>query len=481
MRIVLYNYAQPDEDEGGGVRIYQQNLANALTDLGHTVILLSSGLRYALGSSAFVRYRKDRFLRAEIVNSPVVAPAPDTFYGLRDYNQGLGLDHIPGLLRAEYGVIDVFHFQNLEGLTRRFFPKLRAAFPAAQMLYSVHNYNLVCPQVHLWFQDREVCVDFKDGEACTKCLVGFARRPHHRQVRPVEEMLVRRGLTRKSIVVRAARRATRYLAQSAETIADGGRRWTGKAPAPTADAAMYRDFRQGNIELCNEFFDSLLAVSERTRDQLIQRGVRPDRVAVSYIGTAHKQTFLQSVPIISAETLHLGYLGYVRRDKGFFFLLDALESLPEEIAGRMELTIAAATKEPSVLARLKALANRFKALIHHDGFTHDTLEKVLAPVNLGIVPVLWEDNLPQVAIEFVSHGIPIVTSDRGGAGEIANNPAFSFKAGDITSLHERLKAISTALHSLGTFWTQAPRIYSMEEHVAELMQFYRPACRAAVA
>ncbi|MDQ2801335.1 MAG: glycosyltransferase [Pseudomonadota bacterium] len=482
MKILLYNYAQPDEGGGGGVSVYQQNLASTLAALGHTVVMLSSGLRYTLPRSrAFLRHRDDAYARADIVNSPVVAPARDTFYQLGPYNHSDGLDHIPGLLRDRFGDIDVFHFQNLEGLTRRFFPQLRTTFPTARLLYSVHNYNLVCPQVHLWHQDRELCVDYRDGQDCTNCLVGHTRQPHHPQVRPVEAFLGRLGLPRTSIPVRATRHVVRSTMQARHAIAERGRQWTGQPTPPAADAAVYREFRHGNVALCDAVFDQLLAVSQRTRDVIVARGVDPSRVSVSYIGTAHKQAFLKSVPILSAETLHLGYLGYARRDKGFFFLLDALETLPDDIARRVELTIAAATHNREAQRRIEALRDRFKAVFHHDGFTHATLDRVIAPVNLGIVPVLWEDNLPQVAIELVSRGIPILTSDRGGASEIADNAAFTFPAGNVASLHERLQEIVDGRLSLGAFWTRPPRIYSMEEHVADLMRFYFPARREIAA
>lgn len=476
MKVLLYNYAQPNEGEGGGVSIYQGNLARVLASRGYTVILLSSGMRYSLpGSRAFIRRLDDTFLRADIVNSPVVAPAPDAFYEVASYNNSDGLDGMPGLLRANFSEIDVFHFQNIEGLTRRFFLHLRESFPAARLIYSAHNYNLVCPQVHLWHQNKEACVDYREGHDCVDCLIGFARRPHHQQIRPIEAALVRLGLSRTDLAVRSARRVARTVLQAGDTALQRGRRLAGQPARREADAAMYREFRHGNAALCNQVFDQTLAVSKRTSAVLAARGVDPSRIAVSYIGTAHKQAFLQAVRITSFETLNLGYLGYARPDKGFFFLLNALESMPAPLACRIELTIAALVKDAAVQERIEALRSRLKSVTHHDGFTHATLDRVIAPVNLGIVPVLWEDNLPQVAIEMVSRGIPILTSDRGGAGEIADNADFSFKAGSATSLHECVAAIIDGRVALGSFWLNPPRIYSMEEHVTDLMQYYVPA------
>jgi len=90
------------------------------------------------------------------------------------------------------------------------------------------------------------------------------------------------------------------------------------------------------------------------------------------------------------------------------------------------------------------------------------------------VPVLWEDNLPQVSIELVCRGIPVLTSDRGGAREIASNKLFVFKSGSTESFISKLSAIVDGKIHLSDFWAQPMRIYSMEHHLAELMSHYAP-------
>ena len=114
----------------------------------------------------------------------------------------------------------------------------------------------------------------------------------------------------------------------------------------------------------------------------------------------------------------------------------------------------------------------------HDGYTHETLDRVLASVNLGVVPVLWEDNLPQVAIEMVARGIPILTSDRGGAQEIARNPAFVFRAGRHTSFASKLEEIGSGRLPLARFWDHEPRLVTMDGHVDHLLRCYEAATKA---
>ena len=54
---------------------------------------------------------------------------------------------------------------------------------------------------------------------------------------------------------------------------------------------------------------------------------------------------------------------------------------------------------------------------------------------------MWEDNLPQVAMEFKAMGIPVFASNRGGASELTEKTDFRFIAGDEEDFINKLKAI----------------------------------------
>jgi glycosyltransferase involved in cell wall biosynthesis len=118
------------------------------------------------------------------------------------------------------------------------------------------------------------------------------------------------------------------------------------------------------------------------------------------------------------------------------------------------------------------MAYKYRNIRIIDGYTHKTLDAVLEGVNLGVVPVLWEDNLPQVAIEMAARGITLLTSDRGGAQEIGNNPEFVFKAGSKRDFCVKLQRLISGEVSLGAFWSGPTTIRSMAEHTAELMCYY---------
>ena len=479
MRVLLYNFVQPEEPGAGGVGVYLNNLAKALAK-DHELIILSSGDRYSPRQrEPRLEFRQEDYHRAIIINSPTIAPAAYSFGDPDTYLTSRALDFVPSLLAQKYGNIDVFHFQNIEGLTKSFFETLKQVFPAAQIIYSVHNYHPVCPRVSLWYQDRTLCQDYREGIACTMCLAPVFNPTYIRGRRRLiwAEKTHPRAMKLLSPALRLAKLGRRLLlkARKQGDVSDNSSSHGTSDHGPRgASAASYASFRKGNIALFEHVFDRVLAVSKRTGKVMIDRGVPADKVSVSYIGTAHKANYLTSTKIRDVGPgLHLGYIGYMGTDKGFSFLLDCLEMIPEDVAGAMTVTIAAKNTFPERRARMEKLAGRFKTLRYFDGYTHANLDSVLSGVNLGIIPVLWEDNLPQTAIELVSRGIPILTSDRGGAQEIAENRDFIFQAGEHDDLVDRLCRISRRQISLDMFWESDMRVFSMDEHVQDLMFYYR--------
>jgi glycosyltransferase involved in cell wall biosynthesis len=496
MRVLLYNFVQPEEPGAGGVGVYLNNLAKSLV-CSHDVVLLSSGDRYSPTSRApYVDFSRDVYHRAVIVNSPVIAPAAYSFSDPDTYRTNTDIDFVPGLLAERYGQIDVFHFQNIEGLTRSFFEVLRRIFPAAQIIYSVHNYHPICPRVSLWYQDRVVCEDYRDGAACTMCLapifdlnytrsrrrITWLEKAYPRATAALAPVLELAKRTRRTFL---KRRAKAEMAETSDLQCSGSVSTNAPSEAPLAipsrvpPAASYAAFRQENIALFENVFDQVLAVSKRTGKVIIDRGVPASKVAVSYIGTAHKSNYMTSTKITDIGSgLHLGYIGYMGTDKGFNFLLDCLDQIPVDVASAMTVTIAAKNTFPDRHRRMVDIGSRYKALRYFDGYTHDNLDYVLSGVNLGLIPVLWEDNLPQTAIELVSRGIPILTSNHGGAQEIADNANFIFEAGNHAVMVDRLCQISERKLTLGAFWKSEMHVFSMDEHIEELMGYYRPTTSA---
>lgn len=181
MRIVLVNWAKlwDGAGYGGGVNGYCQSLALALRERGHDVVSLFGGTTFVpmptpeRTSPCFVRRHEDWLgVRIfEVINSPVMAPS------IVQYRDPLGEVSSPEL-EAEVARLfslvrpDVVHFNNIEGFSIGCVREAKKA--GARVVFSLHNYHTICPQVYLMQGHTRVCHDADNGHNCDGCIATVA-------------------------------------------------------------------------------------------------------------------------------------------------------------------------------------------------------------------------------------------------------------------------------------------------------------------
>ncbi len=185
MRILLVNWAKiwDGATNGGGVNGYAQSLALELVQRGHDVCYLSGGTTFTPdprsgyetrpGPVEVRRHQDWLGVRVfEVVNSPVLAPSGYQF------KEPLAEASSPEL-EAELArfvarlVPDAVHFHNIEGFSAGCVRSARSessgnSRPA--VLFSLHNYHTICPQVYLMHRHLEPCRDYDAGRACVGCI-----------------------------------------------------------------------------------------------------------------------------------------------------------------------------------------------------------------------------------------------------------------------------------------------------------------------
>ncbi|HTU20388.1 MAG TPA: glycosyltransferase [Gemmataceae bacterium] len=486
IKILYYNWVdfEDEQQRGGGVSIYQRNLIDAATQYGDEVWFLSSGVCYTpFLRRPFLREvkaRKQRVRKFEIVNSTILSPGQEAFG--QDVAISPELDPLFADFLREHGPFDVVHFNNLEGIPVSFLRLAREHFPQAKIIYSVHNYFAFCPQVNLWFQERSVCSDFSGGRKCVNCLI----KPRHprstKRLYRLDYCLRKLGLPSLPPVDRAVKRLIFGLLRSiyhlAREVYRGKTFATKRASKATAildpvEASSFADRRRIFVEALNTYTDHVLAVSRRVAELTIGFGIDPAKVQTLYIGTRFAE---QRTPIAGAvqplnnDILRIAYLGYMRLDKGFYFYLKALKEMPSSLARRLALTFATKIVKPRPLALIKRMAHRFSSVTFYDGYTHAQLPDILSGIDLAVVPVLWEDNLPQVAIECVASGIPILTSNRGGAQELLGCRDLVFRAGSRADFHAKIQGILDNPAILAKALAGRARLSTPQEHYDRLRE-----------
>lgn len=471
--ILIYNWISFDETEGkgGGVTVYTRNLIHCLVRQKEwRVFFLSSG-------RAYDRKRRDIFIEQtnnvfgkdcmsfQVVNSPVLSSAHLSFPYPEAMLEDRSMKKLFRQFFLECGGFDVIHFQNLEGLSLSVL-ELKVEFPDTRFVYSLHNYYLFCPQVMLWKNDRDNCQEPRCGAACLSCM---PRDVHRKKVIYNQRIAYDQIKGRRISFIRLK---IQWFIEKSSGIFDRHKR-TILMPRRRRLERNFQIFRERNVWYANRYLDSILAVSQRVAQIAIHNGIDEKKVSVCYIGTeaARWQSGYSRYPY-DGTFFTICYLGYMRREKGFYFFLNALEEMPLELARKIRVKLAVKVTDEKFMERIRGLEERFAEVLYYPGYTHNQLPQILENVQLGIVPPLWEDNLPQVAIEMKAHGIPVLTSDLGGASELTQSQEFVFSAENKTDFIRKLWFFVEHPENLKGYWKGAPKLITMEEHIEELKKIY---------
>ncbi len=466
MKILYYNWIQFDNAKGigGGVNVYLRNLIGYLS--GHSddeIYFLSSGWKYnPLRHEAYIRETKNiygnRCRTYEIINSSIMSPAYFVYMYPQKLIEDTATCEMLDSFIAEHGPFDVIHFQTIEGISVNCL-KLKGKYPNTEFVVSIHNYQPICPLVQ-YFQNHRNCIcdDFHEGNECLSCsLHRPGKKEYYRHVRNYYDEIFR-GV--KKIFKPAIKLMMNFF---------NGRNRYYIGSETTMLPEQYVRYRRHNIEMLNRYADVVLAVSERVRKIMIQHGLSPHKIRTSYIGTKIAENELGHSVAEETHPFTIAYMGYARYDKGYFFFVDALSQLEKRLASKINVVLAVAgIREEDYKQKLAS----FNRVITYNGYTHDKLPQILHDVNLGVVPVLWEDNLPQVAIEMVACGVPVLCSSFGGASELCQSDLFKFDGGDEESFLSKLTTLLNKPELLAEYWKCHPKLTTMEKHVEELLRFY---------
>ena len=423
-------------------------------------VFLNSGFYYDSHKKTYIR-EENRAFGAQvfsIVNSPVIAPMRAPVENLeRMVSDNILVKQFEKFLDI-YGPFDAIHFQTLEGLSLKVL-KLKEKYEKTIFLYSMHNYTLFCPNVMFWTERGSNCVEEKEHCECGDCIQRY-RYPPLNMLKSFRR-LANGNHPRLYYYTRGIKFLTRKISPNV------------RRSKKDIISRACTEYRKISVDLMNEYCDHILAVSCKVRDIAVEYGVEPNKVIVSYIGTKAAENAKEKLNVNpNQDPFGILYMGYMKEEKGFYFLLDALEKMEGNIAKNITVTFAAKITSRKTLKRLFKLKNKFSRIRIFDGYSHNEMPDIVSGCHLGIVPVLWEDNLPQVAIEMIANGLPVLASSFGGASELNTNTAFRFQGGNADDFLEKLYGILKDRSLLEKYWDTRVKLTSMEMHIAQLSTLY---------
>jgi glycosyltransferase involved in cell wall biosynthesis len=538
MKIVLVNWARIWEgaEHGGGVNVYAQQLALELTRRGHDVMWLSSGVAYvpaplsaAPGECRVRRHDDWRSVRTfEVINSPVVAPGPCQF---RDPLGEVSSPELEREITRFFHLVepDIVHFHNIEGFSAGCVAAAKTAsptWPGAKVVFSLHNYHTICPQVYLMQGGRRACHDFDNGHACTGCIdapepdaekrmraAAYASRlpaePAPETEKEKKPSGVLAGLFvrgRAQPIVgpplpgypvenfadtlpqkQGARAAEESTDRVAAPFAPESAEWTplsNDIPAASDNARAPNDFgrrRRAMVDMLSRC-DRAVAVSDFVRRKFQSLGVNPGVLRTLAIGSRMPEMTERcpelrfSPPPFDAASprpIRAVFMGYNNFYKGLPMLCDSLELLTPEYLGRIHLSVYAKAVE-EIEWRLRRLEARLAGLVVQSGYRYDEVPRILSGKDFGLVPSVWWDNGPQTVMEYLSCGLPVVGARLGGVPDLVTHGVngLLFTGNDRFDLARTLVGIIHDPTQLFTLRANVRAPKAMTAHSAEVEALY---------
>ncbi|TVQ62393.1 MAG: glycosyltransferase [Phycisphaerales bacterium] len=492
MRIAFLNWARPWDGaaRGGGVNGYAAALALELRERGHELTWLCAGSEYAPspddpsrpGEPYLARHPDWLGVRVlEVVNSPVLAPSMAQF---EDPLSEVEAPALEALCRRVFGAIrpDVLHVQTLEGWSLGCLDVAREL--GSRVVFSLHNYHTICPQVYLTQGHRVPCHDNRRGHACAGCIPTTPKRTELRRRLPVPKAAtVGPGVLKRLATSETTADAARCvpspsgeggeaipmavpvsdfaaLARATPRVPDDPRGETPRLLAerepcettPPGDPALmpitneiisepehegleanaYGRRREAMLRTLNAC-DAVLAVSEYVRARYASLGVASPPMRVMGIGTRMTRiaawqrellfdppAFVEGLSWREQRPVRAVFMGYNNWQKGLPMLCDALEMLSPEELAQIDLSVYAF--EGRVIEwRFRRLEPRLARLHFHDVYKPHDVPWMCGGKDFGLVPSVWWDNGPQTVMEFLACGLPVVGAELGGIPDLVRH------------------------------------------------------------
>jgi glycosyltransferase involved in cell wall biosynthesis len=418
-----------------GSEIYAHALGGALRARGHEVEIVCAETDLGVASGAVRRREVDGIPITELVNNWEVSSFAES------YRPRALAGPLRELLRRFRP--DVVHVHSLLNLS--FDLPAMARREGAAVVATLHDFTLVCAsggqRVHV--AERHVCHEI-DTDRCARC---FRDSPFH-------SLMAARSS--------GGGQATRFLA-----------RWLGRrSGAPgVAPADLAERLRQ--VPIVAREIDCFVAPSRSLAADLARFGVPAAKIEISDYGFEPLATVARPG---STEELRIGFVGTLVWHKGAHVLVEALRRLP---AGRFRATLHGNLDWYPDYVRALREASRGLPVEFPGSFGAGELPRVLADLDVLVVPSLWPENSPLVIHEAFQAGVPVIGARTGGVPELVSDGVngLVYEPDSAAGLATALGRLVADRELLARFGAALPEVKSIAADSEEWEERYRRVLR----
>ena len=446
MRIVQVVNGLPPEYLGG-TETYAAALAQELARQGHSV-------------SVFARRENARLPEYELETTAVADVELSRINHTQRQSTTFTDSYQNETIAARFGAVldrfkpDIVHFQHLVYLSTTCVREaVRRQIPVVMTL---HDYWLICQRGRFLKPDLSVCPGQSDT-GCAQCFRHLLDTKMSVLYRWLKPLLGRQPRLREQV-----------------------RRWYGKharSQAVSPAAQQQIQTRMAHIRTLCESVALFLAPSRFLREQFVAFGLPPEKILFHECGLqtdALRPAPKALVPQKNSgqRPLVFGYIGVVDPVKGVHLLVEACQNLPAEL--RIYGGEAAYAPYPDEKRFRSQLANspHIRCMGRYE--QHE-LGRILAEVDVVIVPSIWYENAPLVIREAFLAQTPVITADFGGMREWVTDGVngLLFQPRNVDDLRQKMNRFLTEPDLVARLSLAFPAVRSIAADAALLERHYR--------
>ena len=180
-----------------------------------------------------------------------------------------------------------------------------------------------------------------------------------------------------------------------------------------------------------------------------------------------------STSLLSTDgPLRLGYVGTLQPHKGAHVLLDAVSRLRNP---GWTLRVFGASADPRYDERLRALAKDNVHIEFCGTFRNERFGEILSTLDALVIPSVWYENSPLVALSAMTHRCPVLAADVPGLAECIRpgRDGFLFPAGSAEALASAIEDLLKDRSPLARVRSEASLTRDINDYASELENLYR--------
>jgi glycosyltransferase involved in cell wall biosynthesis len=224
--------------------------------------------------------------------------------------------------------------------------------------------------------------------------------------------------------------------------------------------------------------DAFVVLNETSRRILIANGSPAGKLVVNRLGVSQGAIAPKPGPDVrpTPRPVRFGFVGRLHRDKGLDQLVRAVIGVASDVDFVVEIrgpVLDAATR--AFVKDLRAQAAADRRIVFADGVSAAEVPRVLAALDALIVPSMWFENGPTVAIESFAVGTPLIASRVGNLTELVDDGVNGrlVDPGDVVALSRALEDAARDPSATIDRWRAGiPAVRTMDDIARDYLALY---------